>query len=750
MDSPYAPSIPIPLPETHRHYFDTDTRRRKLDLGGETAESSPVVSYFMVPSHVPSEMRQSFSSRYGDQLSNAFEKGPVPIPNELLWEIFKYLARSEDLRAVTRVCARWYIVGHLAMTEHLRKHPASHPIHLNRQQLAAYQFITKENESACVVGEAGCGKSCLLRSIDSYYHRKSLRSFVVAPTGIAARNVNGMTIHEFLGQNIVLKSESELRGIAGLGIDGDPQPQHRGAMNARAAHVLIIDEISMVLPELFAYLDLALRCYRRRTEPFGGVQLVCFGDFGQLAPVGHNAVAHNGHGSSWFYPSFKYCFELPLFQRVFGDPLDVNNPNLIYLCAPMRHARDAVFLDLLMAFRGDMPSQRHKELLEHRTERALKKRAEVFSPSVLAVAHRDTARSHNETALQLIQDDVSTQYHVTIQVHIHMPHVDEQKFIKDFLSDRGDSSASVELKRTARVFLLVNIAAHGLYNKCPGTVCEMINLDDVQDAEELRVRLTDFDSSQLKRSNPNAQFHLVGDNTITLCWDERRAMSSLASAWALAGGVFSTFQYPRMAYCGRADLGLYGSSQCRRLPVVEFDSQPNCFYLILPCTRDYLQRNEDTWVRVMSLTRMPLELAYAQTFHALQGLTLDRIRLDLAGCWEPEQVYVGLSRVHALSEVCIKSMPSWHKLYGRESASLPPKRKLEHVLQEKKLLWCIEEKRRHVEILAGIRAFHSINNTITTTTTITKKRKKKETVAITPKRARSSDDEQLVAYGYDG
>jgi ATP-dependent DNA helicase PIF1 len=134
----------------------------------------------------------------------------------------------------------------------------------------AIDFIQKRHGDLFVTGRAGTGKSTLLRCV-----RETYRSgvAVLAPTGLAAINVGGQTIHSFFGfPPRLLRPEDIRRG--------------RNGAVMRRLDTLIIDEVSMVRADLMQAIDLSLRLNRgRRDEPFGGVQLVLFGDLHQLPPV---------------------------------------------------------------------------------------------------------------------------------------------------------------------------------------------------------------------------------------------------------------------------------------------------------------------------------------------------------------------------------------------------------------------------------------------------------------------------------
>jgi ATP-dependent DNA helicase PIF1 len=142
---------------------------------------------------------------------------------------------------------------------------------LSAEQEALFRLIEDTNEHVFVTGRAGTGKSTLLQYL-AWHTKKQIA--VCAPTGVAALNVEGQTIHSLFRLPIGLIADSQLE-------QSDPA---RKIMNA--IDTLVIDEISMVNADLMDAIDRSLRQARgRRGEPFGGVQIVMFGDPYQLAPV---------------------------------------------------------------------------------------------------------------------------------------------------------------------------------------------------------------------------------------------------------------------------------------------------------------------------------------------------------------------------------------------------------------------------------------------------------------------------------
>ena len=162
---------------------------------------------------------------------------------------------------------------------------------LSAEQEELYRLIEDTREHVFVTGRAGTGKSTLLQHL-AWNTDKQIA--VCAPTGVAALNVEGQTIHSLFRLPIGLIADSDL---------DQPEPA-RKIMNA--IDTLVIDEISMVNADVMDAIDRSLRqARRRRSEPFGGVQVVMFGDPYQLSPVpprgDERRYIDDHYRSFWFF-----------------------------------------------------------------------------------------------------------------------------------------------------------------------------------------------------------------------------------------------------------------------------------------------------------------------------------------------------------------------------------------------------------------------------------------------------------------
>lgn len=208
----------------------------------------------------------------------------------------------------------------------------------NPQLDLAFNFIQFTNRSIFLTGRAGTGKTTFLHTLKT---RTPKRMVVVAPTGVAAINAGGVTIHSFFQLPFGPY-------IPGHARNAEDQPafqklKKRKINLIKSLDLLVIDEISMVRADLLDAIDDVLRRYRNRNKPFGGLQLLMIGDLHQLAPVAKEEewnLLKEHYNSVYFFSSQAlqkiepYCIELTHIYRQsdkkFIDLLNkVRNKNLL-------------------------------------------------------------------------------------------------------------------------------------------------------------------------------------------------------------------------------------------------------------------------------------------------------------------------------------------------------------------------------------------------------------------------------------
>ena len=145
----------------------------------------------------------------------------------------------------------------------------------NEELAHAWDFIENTNTSIFLTGKAGTGKTTFLRTLKEHSNK---RIVVLAPTGVAAINAQGVTIHSFFQLPFTpFVPEMNIR------TKFDFSKEKRKII--KTLDLLIIDEISMVRADVLDAIDSVMRRFRDHDKPFGGVQLLMIGDLQQLTPV---------------------------------------------------------------------------------------------------------------------------------------------------------------------------------------------------------------------------------------------------------------------------------------------------------------------------------------------------------------------------------------------------------------------------------------------------------------------------------
>lgn len=199
--------------------------------------------------------------------------------------------------------------------------------------------LLKTGGNVFLTGEPGAGKTYVINQYIAWCEAAGLTVAVTASTGIAATHIGGMTIHSWsgIGPRDTLTAR-DVDAIAG---------KDRVARRIRKAHVLVIDEISMLKAEMLDSVDRVCRAARQSSESFGGLQVVFVGDFFQLPPI-------VGRGEA-----LRYAFESNAWQNA--------QPLVAYITEQFRQ-EDELFLGLLSAIRSGQVEEDHYTLLSEQTE----------------------------------------------------------------------------------------------------------------------------------------------------------------------------------------------------------------------------------------------------------------------------------------------------------------------------------------------------------------------------------------------
>ncbi|MEM5566954.1 helix-turn-helix domain-containing protein [Psychroserpens sp. AS72] len=264
---------------------------------------------------------------------------------------------------------------------------------INKELELAWDFVNNTDRNVFLTGKAGTGKTTFLHKLKM----KSLkRMVVVAPTGVAAINAKGVTIHSFFQMPFgpILPNE-DLKGTGGFN-----RKFSKTKINIiKSMDLLVIDEISMVRADLLDGIDKTLRKFRNRDKVFGGVQLLMIGDLQQLSPVIKDNewyLLKPFYNNAFFFSSLAYqsCHALTLeLKHIYRQ----DNPK---------------FIEILNEIRTNMLSDSSAVELNKRYQ-------PNFSPTenegyISLTTHNSKAESTNNTELDKLKSK-SVNYIATVE-----------------------------------------------------------------------------------------------------------------------------------------------------------------------------------------------------------------------------------------------------------------------------------------------------------------------------------------------
>ena len=317
----------------------------------------------------------------------------------------------------------------------------------NAELQNALQIIQFTRRSLFLTGKAGTGKSTFLRYIAANTKKKHI---VLAPTGIAAINAGGSTLHSFfkLPFHPLLPNDSmySVRNIRNT-----LKYNSEKIKIIREVELIIIDEISMVRADIIDFIDKVLRVYcRNMREPFGGKQLLLVGDIYQLEPV---VREDDRRLLNPFYRS-NFFFDAKIFQQFQLVSIELTK---VY------RQSDPVFISILDHIRTSQAQTKDLQLLNQRVGAQLDE-----SDSKLAITlstRRDTVDYINENQLKLLPGE-PTLFRGNIQ--------------GEFPESSLPTPIELYLKTGAQIIFIKNDIEHQWVN---GTLGTIIGFDDEDDAK---------------------------------------------------------------------------------------------------------------------------------------------------------------------------------------------------------------------------------------------------------------------------
>ena len=391
----------------------------------------------------------------------------------------------------------------------------------NPQIELARRYVEQTGVSVFLTGKAGTGKTTFLREMAA---RCPKRHAIVAPTGVAAINAGGVTIHSFFQ----LPFDPYLPDVKELVTEYQLPERHKSINKTklniiRTLELLIIDEISMVRADLLDAIDMTLRRYRHSSHPFGGVQLLMIGDVHQLSPV----VTENERPyMEKVYPS-PYFFSSKALQRM---------PYVTIELTTVYRQQDAAFVELLNHVRDNNIDA---ETLSKINARVCSEQCSVFSD-----ATQDSGSPLN-TKHSTLNTPITLTTHNRQADAINSRHMEALKgerrvfeaIVKGNYPEKSlPCDQSLEIKVGERVMFVKNDSSggHRYYNGMLGTVTDFL-YDDEEEKEYIQVINDDGDTINVNREQWECMKYTLNakTNEIEQEVDGTFCQYPLQAAWAV-------------------------------------------------------------------------------------------------------------------------------------------------------------------------------------------------------------------------
>lgn len=312
----------------------------------------------------------------------------------------------------------------------------------NNELQQALQIISYTRHSLFLTGKAGTGKSTFLRHIASTTKKKNI---ILAPTGIAAINAGGVTLHSFFKLPFHPLLPNDVR-YSVRNIRDTLKYNKEKVKLIREVELIIIDEVSMVRADIIDFIDKVLRIYNHNMrEPFGGKQMLFVGDIYQLEPV---LKEEDRQLLSPFYKS-GYFFDAHVFRQMHQVCIELRK---VY------RQTDRVFIDMLDHIRTSQVQKHHLDMLNTRVGADICSDSNQLSITLSTL--RDTVDHINQKKLDELDGELS---------------VFQGLIEGEFPSSSLPTPIELELKIGAQVLFVKNDKEKRWVNGTLGTIIDIDN-----------------------------------------------------------------------------------------------------------------------------------------------------------------------------------------------------------------------------------------------------------------------------------
>ena len=478
-------------------------------------------------------------------------------------------------------------------------------VNLSDSQWEVVQAIIEKNRNVFFTGPAGTGKSQVLKRLKQEYQRNYIHKRVafLAPTGVAAVNIGGQTIHSFCRIaieefNLCFEPEKLFQHIFGdkPGSGKTVHNPRKGIMEDLwdEVDVLIFDEVSMIHALTFDTLEYFARKFRDSTKLWGGIQIVLCGDFYQLNPIPPGEENTPQRAMMESRHDYTFVFQSNTWTRMMASGLQRMDLRDIYRQA------DAQFTDILNLTRtGDIRSNSHLSQMDILQQKSIgadyKSNLNEFfqepTSVFLAVARKDV----NKINKTMLQQCAGREYAFKAKYYGTCEHA-ERHHKRYIDGEKTRLQELLKLRCEAKVMCLVNLRDIGLFNGLIGKVVGFAWMD-----------------VHFPELHEERDFYIIKSE-----------------------------------------------NKCRRIevPLVKFDTHEEPIAIppyAFACSESRVETITDKWTdkrkyvrvrRVVGITfQLPLCLSWAMTINKAQGLSLRSIIIDCGrGLRNNAQFYVALSR----------------------------------------------------------------------------------------------------------